>query len=203
MARKAGKAAIAVTSRSSSKRGASTISSRQSKRAKATGKSYVEPNSDEDLENVASPFSADKNEENESDYDAESAEDAESDPESDHAEEDSEDNSKPARGTPRGRSTKKTVLPLHKKHQKEEDLWRSGAKLSPGTQVIIKRPKAREAGSVSYTDDTIHPNTMLFLSDLAANNERQWLKGMVFLCVIQSHDLAPILQSDKMQAVSQ
>jgi hypothetical protein len=60
-----------------------------------------------------------------------------------------------------------------------KDLLRHGVKtgLGPGTQVVIRKPKAREAGSTPYTDDTIHPNTMLFLSDLAANNDRQWLKS--------------------------
>jgi hypothetical protein len=59
------------------------------------------------------------------------------------------------------------------------ELWRPGVKtgLGPGTQVVIKKPKARDAGSTPYTDNTIHPNTMLFLKDLAANNDRQWLKS--------------------------
>lgn len=48
--------------------------------------------------------------------------------------------------------------------------------LGPGHQVVIKKPKARPAGSTPYTDDTIHPNTLLFLGDLKANNNRQWLK---------------------------
>lgn len=60
-----------------------------------------------------------------------------------------------------------------------KDLSRPGVKtgLGPGTQVIIKKPKARDAGDTPYSDETIHPNTMLFLKDLAANNNRQWLKS--------------------------
>jgi uncharacterized protein (TIGR02453 family) len=42
--------------------------------------------------------------------------------------------------------------------------------------VIIKKPKARPAGKIPYTDETIHPNTLLFLQDLKANNNREWLK---------------------------
>jgi len=59
------------------------------------------------------------------------------------------------------------------------ELWRPGVKtgLGPGTQVIIKKPKARAAGKTPYTDDTIHRNTLLFLQDLKTNNDRQWLKS--------------------------
>lgn len=66
-----------------------------------------------------------------------------------------------------------------------KDLSKPGVKtgLGPGTQVIIKKPKARAAGDTPYSDETIHPNTMLFLKDLAANNSRQWLKSKPFsLC---------------------
>ncbi|KAM0722506.1 hypothetical protein Q7P37_001947 [Cladosporium fusiforme] len=58
------------------------------------------------------------------------------------------------------------------------ELWREGVKtgFGPGQQVIIKKPKARPAGKVPYSDDTIHPNTLLFLKDLKGNNNREWLK---------------------------
>ena len=57
--------------------------------------------------------------------------------------------------------------------------WKAGVKagLGPGTQLVIKRPQARPAGKNPYRDDTIHPNTLLFLKELKANNERQWLKS--------------------------
>ncbi|KAE9979789.1 hypothetical protein BLS_009471 [Venturia inaequalis] len=60
----------------------------------------------------------------------------------------------------------------------KSELWRPGVStgLEAGTQVVIKKPKARDAGETPYTDDTIHPNTLLFLEDLAANNDRGWLK---------------------------
>ncbi|KAL1881508.1 hypothetical protein Plec18167_003104 [Paecilomyces lecythidis] len=62
---------------------------------------------------------------------------------------------------------------------KGKELWREGVRtgLGPGKQVFIKKPKAREPGNTPYQDQTIHPNTMLFLQDLKENNERQWLKG--------------------------
>ena len=65
------------------------------------------------------------------------------------------------------------------KSSKGQELWRPGVKagLGPGKQVLIKIPKAREAGKTPYRDDTIHPNTLLFLRDLADNNDREWLKS--------------------------
>ncbi|KAL4904696.1 hypothetical protein BDW74DRAFT_27773 [Aspergillus multicolor] len=61
----------------------------------------------------------------------------------------------------------------------EKELWREGVKtgLGPGKEVFIKKPKARDPGDTPYADDTLHPNTMLFLKDLAQHNERQWLKA--------------------------
>ncbi|PWY83499.1 hypothetical protein BO70DRAFT_290842 [Aspergillus heteromorphus CBS 117.55] len=60
-----------------------------------------------------------------------------------------------------------------------KELWREGVTtgLGPGKEVFIKKPKARDPGAVAYQDDTLHPNTMLFLQDLAANNDREWLKA--------------------------
>lgn len=65
------------------------------------------------------------------------------------------------------------------KTTKGKELWREGVKtgLGPGKEVFIKKPKARDLGGIDYKDDTIHPNTMLFLKDLKENNEREWLKG--------------------------
>jgi hypothetical protein len=75
-------------------------------------------------------------------------------------------------------ATKPTTSTTNTKTQGNE-LWRPGVKagLGPGTQVVIKKPKARSPGKIPYQDDTIHPNTMLFLEELKANNDRQWLKS--------------------------
>src|SRR5579871_5885375 len=69
--------------------------------------------------------------------------------------------------SPSQKGTSKNIGKLRAK-----DLSRPGVKtgLGPGTQVIIKKPKARDAGDTPYSDESIHPNTMLFLKDLAANN---------------------------------
>ena len=63
--------------------------------------------------------------------------------------------------------------------EKGKELWRPGvsAGLGPGTQVVIAKPKARAEGKVKYSDDTIHPNTMVFLGELRENNDREWLKS--------------------------
>ena len=75
------------------------------------------------------------------------------------------------------------------------ELWRAGVTtgLPPGTQVIIKKPKARTAGKTPYTDSTIHPNTLLFLGDLKANNDREWFKSEPHPCcsVPKTHHLTP------------
>jgi hypothetical protein len=104
-----------------------------------------------------------------SDYEEHSNKDASS--ESEHEDVASDDD---IEATPRGRPAKSASK--GSKHADEKELWKSGAKLEPGTQLIIKKPKAREAGDTPYADHTIHPNTMLFLKDLKANNDRQWLK---------------------------
>ena len=62
---------------------------------------------------------------------------------------------------------------------KGQELWREDVKtgLGPGKQVIIKLPKPRTAGSTPYRPESIHPNTLSFLEDLAKNNDREWLKS--------------------------
>ena len=59
-----------------------------------------------------------------------------------------------------------------------KELWRPGVKagLGPGKQVFIEKPKPRSDGGIKYVPGKIHPNTMAFLKDLKANNDREWLK---------------------------
>jgi len=173
-------------SRSSSKRPAQETPTRQSKRARAsTRKSYAEPASDDDDAVKKNSSLSDDNDVSEA-SNFEEAGHAEPSSESDHDEVPSSDeDTKSKKATPRGQGQKKS-LPSRMKDGDEKELWKSGAKLAPGTQVIIKKPKARDAGDTPYTDDTIHPNTMLFLKDLAANNDRQWLKCMFTALTIQA-----------------
>ncbi|KAL6711383.1 hypothetical protein ACN47E_005914 [Coniothyrium glycines] len=172
MPRKATKSESASASRGSSKRPASETPSRHSKRARAIArKSYAETGTDSDdsMKDVRKPSPLeDDGDAVASDYEELSEKEVTSHSESDVSASEEEE-ARAKKSTPRGRT-------VNKSSDKEADLWRSGRKLAPGTQVIIKKPKARDAGETPYEDATIHPNTMLFLEDLAANNDRQWLK---------------------------
>ncbi|KAK7728887.1 hypothetical protein SLS53_009350 [Cytospora paraplurivora] len=44
--------------------------------------------------------------------------------------------------------------------------------------TIVPLIKLRDTGGVDYEDDRLHKNTMLFLKDLKANNNRKWLKSV-------------------------
>ncbi|KAG9199530.1 hypothetical protein G6514_008388 [Epicoccum nigrum] len=138
-----------------------------SKRARATSrKSYAEPETDSDAEsNVRTPR-GDARSADASDFEAQSEKEASPESEYEAGVSDEEPISKKA--IPRGRPQKNEA--------NEKELWETGAKLEPGTQLIIKKPKARQAGDTPYTESTIHPNTMLFLKELKENNDRQWLK---------------------------
>lgn len=80
-------------------------------------------------------------------------------------------------------SREEAPTPSNVKGNKGSELWRQGVRagLGPGTEMVIERPKPRDAGKVPYSDHTIHPNTMLFLGDLRANNDREWLKSKMQL----------------------
>ena len=88
---------------------------------------------------------------------------------------DSDDKSKSRKKTtPRTGTTSSATI-----RTKGSEVWRTGVKagLGPGNQVVIKKPTARPAGKTPYSDETIHPNTLLFLKELKENNDRQWLKS--------------------------
>ncbi|KAK4508020.1 hypothetical protein PRZ48_001755 [Zasmidium cellare] len=124
--------------------------------ATPTKSQYFEGGDEDDSD----PLSA---EETASEFGGGSAESAESlgPDEEDEEEEDSDE------ATSRGKNSAKNAK-----------IWKPGAKtgLGPGKQLVVKKPKARPAGKTPYSDDTIHPNTMLFLGELKDNNERSWLK---------------------------
>jgi hypothetical protein len=220
MPRKLTKSASASASRSSSKRPAQDTPTRQSKRARATArKSYTEPDSEGDEESTKKYQGASDDESVHEASDFEEPGDGDLSSESEHEEAPTSDEDvKPKKAGSRVQATKKS-LPLHSKRGDEKELWKSGAKLAPGTQLIIKKPKARgkdirvriycetytdfisniaEAGDTPYTDETVHPNTMLFLKDLAANNDRQWLKCRLTSLVILS--LVRVVQAELFEA---
>ncbi|EDU48266.1 conserved hypothetical protein [Pyrenophora tritici-repentis Pt-1C-BFP] len=177
MPRKTTKSVNASAPRSTSKRPAPETRARESKRARATArKSYVEPETDTDDsgDGAKKGVQPDETEDNGEASDYEEHVDKDASSESERDENASDEDSETEQVKPKGSAVKK--IPIYKKHADEKELWKPGAKLEPGTQLVIKKPKARDAGDTPYLDHTIHPNTMLFLKDLAANNDRQWLK---------------------------
>lgn len=48
---------------------------------------------------------------------------------------------------------------------------------APPKVTFIPLPKLRETNGIPYADATLHPNTLLFLRDLKAHNQRPWLKS--------------------------
>jgi hypothetical protein len=75
----------------------------------------------------------------------------------------------------------------------------------PPKVTIIPLPKAREAGDVPYEDGRIHENTMLFLKDLKANNNREWMRCNIhchpFTCIRRSSDKMPMQSMTKIFAI--
>ncbi|KAJ5241906.1 Conserved hypothetical protein CHP02453 [Penicillium citrinum] len=159
------------------KRVKSNIDLSDNSQVKSTAKKskYFEPDSSEDAEESSS-----NTEGNESDSVYEEKEDGDSN-EDDHEpsdldEPDSEEEAKKSKTkTGRGRVSDATAAAS----LKGKELWREGVRtgLAPGQEVFIAKPKPRDPGDVPYKDETLHPNTRLFLLDLAKNNDRQWLKA--------------------------
>ncbi|GAB1727823.1 hypothetical protein NU195Hw_g2143t1 [Hortaea werneckii] len=92
----------------------------------------------------------------------------------DDYEQDSEKESKSRKGSTQAkRGQSSTAVKT-----KGTNVWKTGVKagLGPGNEVVIKKPKARPAGRIPYSDESIHPNTLLFLKELKENNNREWLK---------------------------
>jgi hypothetical protein len=136
-------------------------STRGSRRA-ATKSKYFEPDTENESEGGEAP------------EDGSSSAVAESEDDSDVS---SEDEQRPKKR--KAPASSKGIESAPTPGSKGKELWRQGVStgLAPGTQVIIKKPKPRTPGKVPYSDITIHPNTMLFLKDLKANNDREWLKS--------------------------
>jgi hypothetical protein len=164
-----------------------TTPSRQSKRVKSlentpngsqstpkTSK-YFEPDSEDGLELLSeSEFEGAKDESGYEDEDEDAAPDSSSE---ELVEDDSSDGGQKIKKKKNG--VRAGVGVTRRPADTPKELWRPGTKtgLGPGQQVVIKKPKAREAGKTPYADSRVHPNTLLFLKDLAQNNDREWLKS--------------------------
>ncbi|KAH7161363.1 hypothetical protein EDB81DRAFT_343428 [Dactylonectria macrodidyma] len=48
---------------------------------------------------------------------------------------------------------------------------------APPKVTFIPLPKLLDPGGIEYEDEKLHPNTLLFLKELKANNRRPWLKS--------------------------
>ncbi|KAH0011709.1 hypothetical protein KCU78_g9947, partial [Aureobasidium melanogenum] len=134
-------------------------------RRAATKSKYFEPDTENDSEVEGSP------------EDGSSSAVVESEDDSDISEALSEDEQRPKKRRAPASSNATGSAPTP--GEKGKELWRQGVStgLAPGTQIIIKKPKPRTPGNTPYSETTIHPNTMLFLKDLKANNDREWLKS--------------------------
>jgi hypothetical protein len=193
--------------RANSTKQTGTVASKRARRQSSTKTTQVKSqhfnhgNSEEEEEETSNVESA---EEQASDYEDEDIEESAPSASDEPEESDYSSLAESKKKRSRGQSQKKAGNPSNrgattktaakKTTLSSKDLLRHGVKtgLGPGTQVVIRKPKAREAGSTPYTDDTIHPNTMLFLSDLAANNDRHWLK-----CEQSDFQVSPTLFSPR------
>jgi hypothetical protein len=177
-------AASGPTPRNASKRSATDIDTppptRHSKRARpaASRKSYAEPTTDTDGENGADSAAEASDYEEDGGANPQSAS-SPSDQDDEDDEDASDDDTTPKRRpgkTAQRKSQAKAKNSATTTTTTTTPSWKQGAKLTPGTQLIIKKPRARDAGDTPYSDSKIHPNTMLFLGELAENNNRPWLK---------------------------
>lgn len=132
---------------------------------------YFEPESSDDPATASGNSDGDESGSAYEDKVSEESSANESEPEEPSSEED------PKKSRAKGKQGRGTVSDADALKGKE--LWREGVRtgLGPGKEVFIPKPKARDPGNVAYRDETLHPNTRLFLLDLVKNNERQWLKG--------------------------
>lgn len=173
-----------ATSPASHKRAASTTAAAAGAKVKRAKAAKVTPTKSQYFEKTKGPeasasgsddIATSSEDEEASEFGDESKEASSSDGGDDDYDQDSDNDPKSRKkAKPKNAQTSSPAI-----RTKDGELWREGVKtgLGPGTQVIIKKPKARPAGSTPYRDETIHPNTLLFLKDLKANNERQWLKS--------------------------
>lgn len=157
------------------------LSLRQAKSTTSKSKYFEAEDSEEESESNESEDESSESVYEEGQGEASSTDEAEPEEPSD-SEEDTKKSS--ARGQQRASTASKPSA------LKGKELWREGVKadLAPGQEIVIAKPKARDAGKTPYQDETLHPNTRLFLIDLADNNDRQWMKGVS--CVAASEWLA-------------
>ena len=170
-------------SRTSKRIKESTDRDRSTGKATPTKSKYVEEEDDEedDYDEVEGDDGSGYEDEANGDAGADevTSEEVESEDEDEDEDESEEEDTRPKKRQPKkgakaggGRAVANAVT------GKGKELWREGVKtgLGPGQQVFIEKPKPRGDGGTKYVPGKIHPNTMAFLKDLKANNNREWLK---------------------------
>ena len=193
MARSSGQKSTAKARRSSSKRrisseGGSRASAKRAKHQSSTSRHEKEYEEEDSVE--VDDASEDLSEEGGSDFEDEGVSGSTTDEDEDLDDDDFDDGNTPKSRRNRNSGSKKNT-PGSARSNRGKSATKLSAKelLKPGietgmelgTRIVIKKPKARDAGTTPYADETIHPNTMLFLQDLTANNNRQWLKSELSL----------------------
>ncbi|KAK0932904.1 hypothetical protein LTR29_015537 [Friedmanniomyces endolithicus] len=180
MARKSERLSTGTRSGAAHKRVASTTAiprseAKRPKTKKATPTKSQHFQADEDAEDVANHVEPQEEESSSRDDDIDSAFDDDGDASSSEPGPPDDDFNSGSEDAPKQR---KKPAPRKTPQTPRAASARTGheTSLEPGTQLIIRKPKARPAGKTPYSDSTIHPNTLLFLKDLAANNNREWLK---------------------------
>ncbi|KAF4549863.1 Hypothetical protein D9617_19g101680 [Elsinoe fawcettii] len=159
----------------------------------ATGLTSTDEGEDDDDAGDESDFSAAGTVDGADDISAaatESEDDVEED--DDFSEDDKPKRKNKGRPAPKTKGNNKSQRDAYKAYGKEASLIlpsRSGTNGSsngghyqddelpePGTEVVIKKPKAKGPGKTPYKDERVHPNTLEFLGALKENNRREWLK---------------------------
>ena len=206
MARRSGQKSSAQARRSPSKRRISSegVSGASVKRTKHQSSGSRREQRYEEEESAEVDDDSEELPENEvSDFEDEGASSSTTDEDKDLDDDEFDDRKTPKSRRNRTTSSKKNTPGSAKSNNGKtaskmtaKELLKPGVKtgMEPGTRVVIKKPKARDAGSTPYSDETIHPNTMLFLQDLTANNNRQWLKSELSFLSSSPHHSRPHLQ---------
>ena len=162
-----------------------TTPTRQSKRIKSSPTTkttpkkspYFEHPTFEESESDSSPEQDESGYEDDEDGSVASPP-TEEDDEEEQASASSADEGPKSKSKPKQKPGRKPANASSSNRNQSSELWRPGVKsnLPPGTAVYIPLPRARSPGKSPYTPSTLHPNTLAFLTDLRANNDREWLK---------------------------
>lgn len=72
---------------------------------------------------------------------------------------------------------------------------------APMKVTVLPLEQMRGTGGVDYEDEKLHKNTLLFLKDLKANNERSWLKCEFVVPPSSNHSRAHEIMQRTMESI--